>query len=86
MGTKEKLLKRFCDLPKDFTYNELVVLLGYLGYERKHSGKTSGSREKFINPDLKSVISFHRPHPKGIIKETPLKDIYETLNKLGLLN
>lgn len=33
MGTKEKLIKRFESLPKDFTWDEFVRLFGVLGFE-----------------------------------------------------
>jgi hypothetical protein len=29
MGTKDKLIERFCRLPKDFTYEETVKLFGH---------------------------------------------------------
>ncbi len=32
MGSKEKLIERFKKLPKDFTFEESVSLLGYFGY------------------------------------------------------
>ena len=33
MSRKDKLLKRFLSVPKDFTYAELVTLLGHFGYK-----------------------------------------------------
>jgi len=33
MGTKDKLIERFKNLPKDFTFNELKKLLHGLGFE-----------------------------------------------------
>ena len=40
MGRKEKLIQRFLKLPKDFTFEETITLLGYLGYRihRPHPG------------------------------------------------
>jgi hypothetical protein len=49
VSTKEKLIKRFLALPKDFTFDELVKLLTALGFSISNKGKTSGSRVKFIN-------------------------------------
>lgn len=37
MGTKDKLVERFKKLPKDFTFEEMVSLLGCFGYEL-HNG------------------------------------------------
>lgn len=30
MGRKEKLIRRFLQLPKDFTFDEIITLLGFL--------------------------------------------------------
>ena len=47
MGAKDKLVERFKKKPKDFTYEETVSLLSYLGYSEYHKGATSGSRVRF---------------------------------------
>ncbi|MDR1023265.1 MAG: hypothetical protein LBL94_08360 [Prevotellaceae bacterium] len=49
MSTKEKLIKRFLTLPKDFTFDELLKLLRALGFAMSNKGKTSGSRVKFTH-------------------------------------
>ena len=85
MSSKEKLIERFKKQPKDFTYNEMVKLLVGFGYEESHKGKTSGSRVRFINKELKSVIDFHKPHPGSIMKEGALKDVYKKLTTLGVI-
>lgn len=43
MSRKEKLIQRFKLEPKDFSFEELITLLGYCGYILESSGKTSGS-------------------------------------------
>lgn len=47
MGTKDKLIDRFCNLPKDFTFDEAVKLLAVFGYTVHHKEATSGSRIRF---------------------------------------
>lgn len=47
MGSKEKLIERFCKLPKDFTYEETLKLLSSYGYNEHNKGATSGSRVRF---------------------------------------
>jgi hypothetical protein len=87
MSAKEKLVNRFKGLPKDFTFDELCKLLNYLGYESSNKGKMSGSRVRFSNRELKSIIDLHKPHASGIpIKETTLKEIYNNLFLSGLIN
>ena len=49
MSKKDKLIERLRTVPKDFTYEELVSLLKYFGFEEVKSGKTSGSAVKLKN-------------------------------------
>jgi hypothetical protein len=81
MSTKDKLIERFKRQPKDFTFDELARLLGFLGFAGSSKGKTSGSRVKFNNDALKIAILVHKPHAAGApVKETALKEIYDYLN------
>ena len=86
MTTKQKLIERFKSLPKDFTFDELSVLLKGFGYDVSNKGKTSGSRVRFINTGSKSIIDLHKPHPGNIIKTGALKDIYDKLVLAAAIN
>lgn len=66
-------------MPSDFHFDETVKLLRFFGYEVVKSGKTSGSRIKFVN-DENDQIKFHKPHPSGIMKKYQLKQLKEKLN------
>jgi len=80
MSRNEKILERFKTIPKDFTWDELVKVLNYLGYEEKtKKGKTGGSRRKFVNNDM-DIIILHEPHPGKIVKEYVIKQIIKKLN------
>ncbi len=83
MSKKDKLIERFKRLPSDFTFDELVTLLGYMGYELDNRGATSGSRIRFKNGHDK--IDMHKPHPGSIIKEKTLYNIYKFLKLNGLM-
>ncbi|MDR1369224.1 MAG: type II toxin-antitoxin system HicA family toxin [Dysgonamonadaceae bacterium] len=86
MSTKDKLVERFCKRPKDFTFDELVTLLKFLGFEKSNKGKTSGSRVKFNNEIMKIAIILHKPHTVGDpIKESALEEIYNHLIKNHLI-
>jgi hypothetical protein len=86
MSVKEKLKERFQKQPKDFTYNELKTLLCGLGFEMNNKGKTSGSRVRFQNIELKIIIDMHKPHISSApINETALKSIYNSLLNNSLL-
>ena len=71
MSKKEKLIDRLMKKPKDFTFDEMVLLLSYFGYEFKE-----GSNE---------VINFHKPHPNGVLKKYVLDQVTEKLRKDGQL-
>ena len=78
MNRKEKLIARFLSMPSDFHYDEVVRLLGYFDFKEVKTGKTSGSRVKFINPEG-APIMLHKPHPSGTMKQYQLKQIKEVL-------
>ena len=85
MGTKEKLIERFVRLPKDFTFEETVTLLRYLGYVQHNKGATSGSRIRFKNEETQEYIDLHRPHPGSIMKAWMIKTIYLYLKSKNLI-
>lgn len=83
MSKKDKLIAKLLNLPKDFTFEEMVTLLSYFGYRLKESRKGSGV--KFIKEDSNEVINFHKPHPNNILKKYVLVQVIEKLKKEGLL-
>lgn len=83
MGKKEKLIERFKRLPKDFTYEEILSLMGYFGYSEHNKGATSGSRVRFKNENAGVYVDIHKPHPGSIMKAWMMKDIYEHLKING---
>ncbi|MGY0427048.1 MAG: type II toxin-antitoxin system HicA family toxin [Polaribacter sp.] len=73
MGKNEKLWNRFCTIPNNFTWIELIKVLNYKGYfEMKKTGKTRGSRGKFVDEN-KNIINLHKPHPNNIVKQYVIK-------------
>ena len=86
MSRKDKLIKRFKTLPKDFTFGEVVTLLKGFGFIEDNKGKTSGSRIRFYNMFSDVFINFHKPHPSSIMCETSLKDIFSILHDNNFLN
>ena len=83
MSTKDKLIERFKTLPSDFTFDELVRLLAHLGFIPIRNGVTSGSRVHFVRGKIS--LKIHRPHPGNIVKEGPLKSVYECLKQNNLV-
>ena len=82
MSRIDKLINRLLDKPKDFTFDEMITLLSYYGYELKQG---SGSGVKFIKEGSNEVINFHRRHPDGILKRYILDQVIEKLRKDSLL-
>lgn len=83
MGRVEKLLRRLKSVPNDFTFDEIRALLEAYGYMLSNSGKTSGSRVRFIKGSI--AIILHKPHPRKELLEYQIKQILEILEKEGLL-
>lgn len=83
MSRSDKLTKRFKTVPADLTWEELISILKILGYEKISSGKTSGSRQKFIN-EKNEILSLHKPHPGKIVKKYVIEQILESLKDRGI--
>lgn len=78
MSKQEKLLKRFLEMPSDFHYDEMIILLGYFDFKESKTGKTSGSRVRFMNSDGVPLM-IHKPHTTGRLKHYQMKQIKEIL-------
>ncbi|MCH4829160.1 type II toxin-antitoxin system HicA family toxin [Flavobacterium columnare] len=79
MSKIEKLIERLKSKPKDFTWEEMLKVLKYHGFQELSNGKTGGSRRKFVNEN-KQIISLHEPHPQKILKAYQLDSIIDFLN------
>jgi predicted RNA binding protein YcfA (HicA-like mRNA interferase family) len=84
MTRRDKLVVRLKAKPKDLTWDELVRLLEGLGYMEATSGKTGGSRRRFVHPTA-PVITLHKPHPGNIVKMYVIKEVLRVLTEEGLL-
>lgn len=83
MSKKDKLISRLLELPKDFTYEEMISLLKCFCYELKQSN--TGSGVKFVKNNSNEVINFHRPHPGNHLKRYVLEQVICKLRKDGLI-
>tara|TARA_B110000908_G_C10020056_1_gene342498 strand:+ start:206 stop:460 length:255 start_codon:yes stop_codon:yes gene_type:complete len=84
MSKLEKQKQRLLEKPKDYKWSELKSLLISMGYRESNSGKTSGSRVRFIHK-IHGQINLHKPHPKPVLKSYQVKQIVDQLKKEGLL-
>jgi hypothetical protein len=84
MSRKDKLIARFLRLPSDFTWDELTLLLGWLGYQEAPGGKTGGSRRRFLHATAPAIL-LHKPHPAKTVRLYALRDVLHFLKGEGLL-
>lgn len=84
MSRQEKLIKRLLARPKDFSWDELLSLLAALGFEEVATGKTGGSRRRFIHLNG-VVLALHRPHPHNALKRYQVDQVIELLAGEDLL-
>lgn len=82
MSKHEKLLLRLLCIPSDFTWEELINLLGKFGYEELKKGKTGGSRRKLADKN-NDIIILHKPHPGNIVKQYALRQVIQHLQEQG---
>ncbi len=80
MSRKEKLILKFQQRPKNFTWDELASLLKYLGYREIKTGKTGGSRRLFIH-DSAVTITLHKPHPQNVLKRYAVDQVLDILKQ-----
>ena len=83
MSTKEKLIERFKQQPRDFTFDELVRLFNGFGYVPGNKGATSGSRIFFQKGN--DCITLHKPHPGNTLKIGAMKSLYKELKQRKLI-
>ena len=89
MTKAEKLRKRILSspTPSDITNHELKTFLEHLGLEEISTGKTAGSRIRFVNPNKKNEqIRLHKAHGSTPIDRGALKATIEQLKDMGFLD
>ena len=84
LSKKDKQLNRLLSRPSDFSFDELVTLLGQVGYHPVKGGKTGGSRVSFSD-GLGDYLRIHKPHPGNILKLYQIDDVIASLKERGLL-
>jgi predicted RNA binding protein YcfA (HicA-like mRNA interferase family) len=79
MSQREKLIRRICNLPADFSWDELVRLLKGFDYIEQSSG---GSHRSFYNPQTKKVLmGLVKPHhPRKDVGRAYLRKVIDHLN------
>lgn len=84
LSRRDKLTERLLSNSSDFTFDEMVTLLGHFGYTASKTGKTGGSKIAFTD-DEGDYIRLHKPHPRNILKQYQVNDVITALSERGLL-
>ncbi len=85
MNKQDKLLKRFYNLPRDFTFDEMENLFTHFGFHLENKGSTSGSRVIFVNDTNGDHYIMHKPHPANVIKGYVMRQVYTYLKANGYI-
>ncbi len=84
MGKKEKLIAGLQQRPRAFTWIELTSLLKSFGYREVKTGRTGGSRRRFVHP-ASATTTLHKPHPQNVLKRYAIDQILDLLRQEGML-
>lgn len=79
MAKQQKLISRILERPKDFRWSDLLASLDYIELQGR------GSRVKFYNKTLDSLIQLHKPHPSKILKPYVIREVIDKLQTENLL-
>ncbi|WP_390888322.1 type II toxin-antitoxin system HicA family toxin [Comamonas testosteroni] len=87
MSKQEKMLIKMCRVPppSDLRWDDMVTVLEALGYEQYKTGKTGGSRRRFVHRVSKVVILCHEPHPSPNVDKGCVVQVVEHLRDQGLI-
>ncbi len=84
MSRKEKLIAKLQRRPSDFTWNELTSLLKSFGYSEVKTGKTGGSRRRFVHSNA-ATVTLHKPHPQNTLKRYAIDQLLDLLQQEDMI-
>lgn len=76
----DKIIKKLKNNSGNLTFEEVVSLLTYLGYNIDNKGRTSGSRIRFYKKGANAII-MHKPHPRKTLLSYQTKQILQKLKE-----
>lgn len=85
MPKKEDLLDKLCrkPIPKNFTKQELDILMKKSGCEKYSGGR--GSSIAYLHKETKRILQFDEPHPGKELYIYQIKMIIQFLKDIGEL-
>jgi len=82
LSKDQKQLERFLSIPADYSWDELVTLVGSYGFDE--DTKSGGSRRCFISAKGWKMF-LHKPHPGNIVKRYAIRQVKDALVEFGLI-
>lgn len=82
MSRKVKSLARLLEAPKDFTWDELKMVMAAFGFDLKTTG---GSGRKFIHSETGVTLFMHEPHPSRVLKAYQVRETIDLLKREGFV-
>lgn len=84
MAQLDKLKVAFKQCAGPYPWRKFEQLLNKLGYELLPTGKTAGSRRKFVNKKTLHLIQLHEPH-NGEMGPGMVRRMQRDLEEYGLI-
>lgn len=84
MNQQSKLIDEFLACNGAFSYRKFLRILTQLGYVEVATGKTSGSRTRFMHPESRHLVLFHKPHGAELGAGT-VRALRDSLRHAGML-
>ena len=69
--------------PANFKYSDVRTVMKHFGYIESNKGATSGSRVKFYNSEMGTILLLHKPHPGDEMPKTALESVVKFLKEHG---
>jgi len=81
MSKRKKALERFRNNPRNVRFKELMDLLIYLGFEKRHD---SSSHTVFTYPSQPTILTI--PYRKPFLKPCYVMQAIQAIDELGLMD
>lgn len=82
VSRKEKLIDKLQGKPKNFTWDEVLKLMGLCGFSLI---KKSGSARMFVHDVKRVKVRLHEPHPRPTLLPYMVEQLLEGLRAAGEL-
>jgi len=82
VSRKQKLLEKLKGKPKNFTWDEVLKLMGACGFRLLNKG---GAARMFVHESTRVKVRLHEPHPQNTLLPYMVDQVIEGLRAAGEL-